>query len=291
MKYIRCLPRFIATVVLGIPGFAQAASTIPGDATGLWFDALHPGWGMNLVQQNDAAVATLFIYDASGRPAWYVASRLEARVPSVDSCGVTALEGTLYRTQWPNFAAGVDPHGNLQVTAVGSITFYVATDPHCDLNTGEVLYSIDGAGTTATVARQTWGSNQARLYGQFAGGLAFPLLPGSRCTELIASILPADGRQLSINGSADDSNPAGVRLAWGTGLDTACEIRGTYSQGGQFGAIAGTLSCGPIGGGLSQLGEAKVSRLYAGDSGFVGDVSLNVNSCAYSGALSGARRP
>jgi len=81
-----------------------------------------------------------------------------------------------------------------------------------------------------------------------------------------------------------------VRLLWGTGIDTACEIRGAYSQGGQLGSLAGTLSCGPIGAPLTSVGTVRLSSLAIGDSGFVGDVALDINSCHYSGTLSGARR-
>lgn len=284
--------RMLAFLV-ALPCLAQAAPTIPGDVTGMWFDARHPGWGLGLVQQNDAAFATLFVYDGLGMPAWYVASRLQANGINFDPCGSMPLTGTLYRTTWPAFGTATNPPGSVQVQGVGTITVTVSTAPtaSCDHNSASVQYSIDGAQSNVQVTRLSWSSNQARLYGQFAGGLTFGApIPGSQCAELSASFLPAGGRQLSLNGSVDESNPSGVRILWGTGIDTACEIRGAYSQGGQLGAVSGTFSCGPIGSALSSIGTVRLSSLAIGDSGFVGEVALDINSCHYSGTVSGARR-
>lgn len=284
----------LALCLLILPCLARAAPAIPGDVTGMWFDTRHPGWGLGLVQQNDAAFATLFVYDGVGMPAWYVASRLQANGVNFDPCGSMLLTGTLYRTQWPFFGNATNPPGNVQVQSVGTITVTVVTAPtaSCDHNSATVQYSIDGAQSNVQVTRLSWSSNQARLYGQFAGGLSFAApTPGSACAELnVSSFLPAAGRQLFFNGSADEANPAGVRLLWGTGIDTACEIRGAYSQGGQLGAVTGAFSCGPIGSSLTSIGTIRLSSLSIGDSGFVGDVALDINSCHYAGTLSGARR-
>jgi len=284
----------LALCLLILPCVALAAPAIPGDVTGMWFDARHPGWGLGLVQQNDAVFGTLFTYDEAGMPVWLVASRLQAGGVNFDACGTMSLVGPLYRTQWPAFGSAANPRGSLQVLPAGTISVTVSTAPPgssgCDRNSASVQYSIDGAQTSVSLSRLTWTSNQARLYGQFAGGLAF-LAPASGCADLNASsFLPASGRQLSVNGSADETNASGVRLLWGTGIDTACEIRGAYSQAGQLGSLSGTLSCGPIGSPLGSIGTVRLSSLYLGDSGFVGEVALDINSCHYSGTLSGARR-
>jgi hypothetical protein len=291
---VRKILRILASWLLAVPCLAQSAAAIPGDVTGIWFDAGHPGWGMGLAQQNDAVLATLFVYDASGAPVWYVASRLESHGVNFDPCGTMPLTGTLYRTQWPSFGSPANPQGSMQVQAVGTLTVTVPTAPNatCDLNSAAVQYSIDGVQSTVAVTRQTWSTHQARLYGQFAGGLVFSAPANAFCFDVnSSSLLPFGGRQFSINGSADDANPNGVRLIWGTGIDTACEIRGTYSQGGQLGAVSGTLSCGPIGSSLVSVGSIRLSSLYVGDSGFVAAVALDINSCHYVGTLSGARRP
>ncbi len=286
---------FLFAGLLGLASLAQAATTIPGDVTGMWLDARHPGWGVGLVQQNDAVFATLFTYDAGGMPLWLVASRLEGNGINFDPCGTMALTGTLYRTQWPSFGSAANPQGSLQVQTVGTITVSVATQlgsaaTGCDRNSASLQYSIDGVQTAVTVTRLAWTSKQARLYGQFAGALSFGT-PAAPCADLNASsVFPVSSRQLVINGSADAASPGGVRLIWGTGIDTACDIRGTYSQGGQLGTVAGTLSCGPIGFDLMAMGPVRVSSLYIGDSGFVGDVVLDIGSCRYMGTVSGARR-
>ena len=285
----------IVGTVSGARRSSQASAAIPGDVTGMWFDASHPGWGMNLAQQNDAVFATLFIYDASGAPAWYVASRLEnAGDLDFGPCASMSLTGPLYRTTWPSFGSVTNPQGSMQFRSVGTMTVSVPTLPQgtspgaCDRNSAVVRYSIDGVQSAVTVTRQTWSSNQARLYGQFTGGLAF-LPPASSCADLNGyPTLPFSGRQLTINGSADG---AGVKLLWGTGIDTLCQISGTYSQGGQLGALTGTFGCGPLGGTLPSTAPVRLSSLSVGDSGFAADVALDLGACHYLGTIAGARLP
>ena len=280
----------MAGLVLSLSCLAQAAPTLSGDATGMWYDARHPGWGLGLVQQNDSVFATLFTYDASGTAVWLVASRLQANGVNFDPCGTMSLSGALYRTQWPTFGGAANPSGTVHVDPAGTISVTVATAPQgvngCDRNSAFVEYSIDGTRTQVMVTRLAWTSSQARLYGQFTGGFAFRAAP--TCP---AAPIPASGPQFAITGSADDMNPAGVRLLWGTGSDTVCEIRGTFSQGGQLGAVSGALACGPVGSELTAVGTIRLSSLYLGDAGFVGEVALDVNASRYLGTVSGARRP
>ncbi|HEX7558259.1 MAG TPA: hypothetical protein VF386_03635, partial [Usitatibacter sp.] len=125
--------------------------------------------------------------------------------------------------------------------------------------------------------------------GQFTGGLVF-LSPASSCADLNDyPTLPASGRQMTINGSA---NGAGVLLGWSTGTDTVCEILGTYAQGGQLGALTGTFGCGTINfGPPASMGPIRLSSLSVSDSGFTADVALDVGTCSYFGTIAGARRP
>src|SRR5258705_3925577 len=202
------LARLITAAFLTLSGLAQAASTLPGDATGMWLDARHPGWGLGLVQQNDAVFATLFTYDAGGAPVWLVASRLQSSGINFDPCGTMPLSGALYRTSWPAFGSASNPAGNVSVDQVGTITVTVVTQPHgingCDRNTALVRYSIDGTTTEVGVTRLSWTSLQARLYGQFTGGFVFR--PGATSCPASAPF-PSAAPQFTIAGSADDANP------------------------------------------------------------------------------------
>jgi hypothetical protein len=285
--------KFLAACFLALPLLAQSATVPPGDVTGIWFDALHPGWGLGLTQQNDTVFATLFIYNANGMPLWIVGT-LQGGAVNFDPCGSMTLSGPLYRTQWPLFGSATNPQGSMQVQTAGTIAVTIATVPvgsptSCDRNSAALQYSIDGVQSTATVTRQTWSSNQARLYGQYAAGLVlnyapFPCPPNPPPIE---TFIPAGALQLSMNIAADGT---GVRLFWGTGIDTVCQISGTYSQGGQLAAISGAVSCGPVGNALTSLGQAQVSNLYVSDAGFVGNVVLATN-CPIVGTISGARSP
>lgn len=290
--------RFLASCIFCLPLLARPAA-LPGDLTGIWFDSHHPGWGLGLLQQNDTIFATLFTYDSSGAPSWNVATLKLALVPSIpiahDLCATIELSGPLYGTQWPSFGSVANPQGSVQVQAVGTMVVLVPTallNSGCDGNTVNIQYSIGGAQVATAVTRETWSSNQARLYGQFAGGLVF-FPPASSCPDLNDyPTLPPVNQQMTIGGSADSSNPSGVLLGWSTGIDTVCQITGAYSQGGQLGALTGTFACGPINfGPPPSMGPIRLSSLSVSDSGFAADVALDVGSCHYLGAIAGARHP
>jgi hypothetical protein len=288
--------KILAAWLLCLPLLAHSADVPPFDVTGLWFDEHHPGWGLGLVQQNDTVFATLFTYDANGAPSWLVAT-LQVGQDSTfgpSPCANVSLLGPLYQTRWPLFGSTSNPQGSMQVQTVGTLSVGISTTSSgiggCDRNILEIGYTINGVLNGAKVTHQTWSSNQARLYGQYAAGLALHFT-GAPCPPNAPSIegFTPGSQQLSMSIAADDANPPGVRLTWGTGIDTVCQIDGTYSQNGQLGSIAGTLSCGAVGNGIP-MGAAQVSNLYAGTAGFDGSVAFTT-SCPIVGTIAGARRP
>ena len=285
------LREFLALLAAS-PCVAFAAATIPGDVTGVWLDERHPGWGLGIAQQNDTAFATLFVYDAAGAPTWYVASRMQANGVNFDPCGTMDIAGPLYRTQWPSFGGAGSPQGNLQVQPVGTMTFSVRTvqSASCDRNTASLNYTLDGTATSVQLTRQTWGSQLPKFLGQYLGGVVFSV-PGAPCPDINAfPTLPASSRQLGFSVLQGASTGA-VRIVWGTGTDTVCEIDGAYSQAGQLGAVTGTFVCAPINFGLPPGDPMRLSNIVVTDAGFVASLALDSGACHYTGALSGSRRP
>ena len=65
MKTIASLAAALLAATLGT---ARA-----GQYSDLWWNPQESGWGLNLVQQDETAFVTLFVYDAENRPTWYFA--------------------------------------------------------------------------------------------------------------------------------------------------------------------------------------------------------------------------
>ena len=109
----------------------------------LWWNPAENGWGVNIAHQGDLLFATLFTYDASGQPVWYVMSR-------GDKSG-TGFSGTLYRTTGPAFNAS--PWTAATATAVGTMSFSFEHG-----NRGTMTYTVNGVTVTKQIQRQVFGA-------------------------------------------------------------------------------------------------------------------------------------
>ncbi|HUL94686.1 MAG TPA: hypothetical protein VLT89_01685 [Usitatibacter sp.] len=110
------------------------------DYTDLWWNPNQSGWGLAITQQYANIFLAWYVYDANGKPVWYVASNC---VVSGSSCS-----GTLYRTTGPVFATSFDPT-QVQVFTVGS-----AIVSFVDANNAVLSYIVDGVPATKTITRQ-----------------------------------------------------------------------------------------------------------------------------------------
>jgi lysyl endopeptidase len=109
----------------------------------LWFNPNETGWGVNLAHQGNTLFATLFIYDAGGRPLWLVMSN-GARTS-------TGFSGPLYRTLGPVFNAS--PWVAAGTTQVGTLTFVPANG-----NSATLTYTFNGVTVSKQIQRQVFGS-------------------------------------------------------------------------------------------------------------------------------------
>ena len=262
----------------------DAAGAMSPDPTGLWLDPAESGWGMSLAQQGDTVFATLFVYDDARRPAWYVAPSVRDDGRETFAAAEPVFVGTLYRTAGPVFSGAFDPHA-VSATPVGDIQLQYAPG-----NGGKVLqlaYDLDGIHVVKTLQPQSWGDDSALLPGRYEGGLVITgKSPFGTCPPV--SFGPLDpSRAFVLDISRDASN---VHVLWGTGIDTACAIDGTYEQRGQLGAITGSMGCGPIPG-FAVNYSARLSELSIGPHGFAGLATVQNASCTYTGHIGGVRRP
>lgn len=122
--------------------------------TGLWWAApagRESGWGINFTHQGDIVFATLFTYDAQGKPMWLVMSN-----GAKQADGAT-FRGTLYRTRGPAFdARPFVPIGAGNFTAVGTLSVRFTSAA-----TATLEYSVDGTTVRKLIQRQVYGSRAA----------------------------------------------------------------------------------------------------------------------------------
>jgi len=121
--------------------FPVAATSPPAvDYTDLWWNPNESGWGMAIAHQFGNIFLAWYVYDASGKPFWYVA-------PSCTVSG-SGCSGTLYRTTGPAFGPPLDPN-KVQAFAVGA-----ATVSFSDANNAVLSFTVDGITATKTLTRQ-----------------------------------------------------------------------------------------------------------------------------------------
>jgi hypothetical protein len=109
------------------------------DFTDLWWNPAESGWGMAIAQQSGIAFLAWYVYDASGKPAWVVAT-----CPMSGS----GCSGPLYRTQGPALGPTFNP-ALVQASSAGTIAVVFN-----DANNGSITYTVDGVTATKAIVRQ-----------------------------------------------------------------------------------------------------------------------------------------
>lgn len=110
------------------------------DYTDLWWNPDESGWGLALTQQYGVMFLAWYVYDASGRPIWYVASNC---VVSGSSCA-----GDLYRTTGPPLGPAFDA-SRVQVFQAGTVSLSFT-----DANNATLVYTVNGVREVKFIRRQ-----------------------------------------------------------------------------------------------------------------------------------------
>lgn len=105
---------------------------------GLWSNPSQSGWGVSIADQGGVLFAVLFVYDASGRPFWLVASDVRANADD-------SYSGTLYRTRG---AGGTKQWQPAAAQAVGTLALRFS-----DGERGTLSYTIGGETMSSPIAR------------------------------------------------------------------------------------------------------------------------------------------
>ncbi|HUQ28535.1 MAG TPA: trypsin-like peptidase domain-containing protein [Usitatibacter sp.] len=116
-----------------------------------WGGGPESGWGVNLAHQGNIVFATLFTYDASGQPRWFVMSKGDK------ADGLATYTGPLYTTTGPAFnAVPFTPITAANNTQVGTMTFAFT---HGDA--GTMTYTVNGTSVTKAIQRLEFGAIKA----------------------------------------------------------------------------------------------------------------------------------
>ncbi len=206
----------ISYTINGVAGNKQitrqlfgSGTTAPAiDYSALWWNANESGWGVALTQQYGIIFVTIFTYDASGNPAWYVASNCTV---SGNGCS-----GTLYRT-----AGGSSPTapwvGPILATPVGSVSLAFA-----DGSNGTMNFAINGQSGSRTITKQIFYTAPATgtASGQVANNRALTLQTSSGASaKFPLGTVPASAgtitAALTLDATSSPTLPAGVTRVTG----------------------------------------------------------------------------
>lgn len=237
-----------------------AAAAIPASAgqySDLWWNPQESGWGVNVVQQVETAFVTLFVYDADGKPTWYVAP--DARITAYGTPG-PLFHGTLYRTRGPWHGGSFDPK-QVQVIPVGELDLEVLAKDRM-----RVHYRADGSAVVKEVVRQTW--EQPVIGAFYAGQFA------------LRQVRAAGGPPV---GTRDFPGDVLVHFDAGVGLMRVddplrrCEYRGPYETTGKLIKFSGTYTCssGDAAAGTFEVNDLEISA--NGVTGYLRTWSSEVN--------------
>ena len=179
----------------------------------LWFPADEPGWGVNILEQGDTIFATLFVYDAQGRPRWYSASNLH-RITG------DAFVGEVVESSGPYFGTSFNPAAVTR-RVVGTMSFAVRAD-----GTAQLTYGVDGVGVSKVVQRYAYRKNT--LTGTYLGHR----WSGFQPSEPVEITINDDGNTFTMDTSASP-----------VGHDGSCRYTAPMAQVGEQRRMEGDYTC------------------------------------------------
>ena len=252
---------FCAGILLSIA--TVEATQFSTDETDLYWNPNESGWGMQVVQEADTIFVTLYVYDQSGNPIWYVATGTWQ--------GNFVWVGELFQTTGPWLGTPVFNPGSVTATKVGTLTFDASTS----VNKATLIYSVNGVVVTKQVERQTLKNDTyAGTYvGQFKNVLtcADPTQNGTVIVPVTLTVL-------------HQGSTAFTMIT--TGSAATCTYAGIYSQTGRFGNVnGGTYTCTD-----GASGTFNSFEMYVNVSGFTARANINNASCTATSHFGGMRQ-
>ena len=181
----------------------------------LWFPANESGWGVNILEQGETIFATLFVYDAQGKPRWYSASDLKRIGSEFDP--QASFVGALQESTGPYFGTSFNAAAVTRRN-VGTMSFKVQAD-----GSGLLTYGVDGVGVSKVVQRYAFRKNA--MAGTYLGHRMSP----SGTIDPVQITIADDGAF-----TMDTSN---------RGFDGACHYTAPMAQVGEQRRMEGEFTC------------------------------------------------
>lgn len=257
--------RILGALLLCIALPAQAIGRFT-DASDLWWNAAEPGWGVNVIQQNEVMFITFFVYSASRNPVWYSASEVQYQ-GNVN--GVLTYQGALYETHGPSFRDFYDAP-SVTYRQVGSVIFRLNPD-----GTAALVYTVDGFTVQKALTRFTWRAND--IAGSYFGAQTGTY---SSCPSPTANgYREENGLSIVVTQTASDLS------IQATGSAATCIYTGRYSQQGRLGNMSGAFTCTN-----GVTGSFDAFEIEANPQAFSAKLASHGNACSFFGRIGGVRR-
>jgi len=265
MHPLRTATTLVVALALASIAWAQAPAVpktnITTDLTDIWWPDAEPGWGIQFVHNAGIVFATLYVYNASGQPTFYVAALENAPL------GSGTWTGSLYSSTGSHFAASWNPAA-VSETPVGTMTFNLT-----GIGTGTLAYNVGAAEVSKALNRQPLrNENNSDEYNVLTSFTAFS---GAGCG--LDDYPPDQVAALTIYQVG--ATAALTLTGWTDGkADTCTANPATYSQVGRLGQYQGTLTCpGGRSANLLLYDIANRVKMLSGRYTFVWDDGCQVN--------------
>ena len=241
-----------------------SATSFSTDQSDLWYISAESGWGIQFVQRGNLIFFTMFVYDQTGKPIWYVGT--------LSPTGSTLIwSGDMYVTNGPWFGAQPYNPALFGGRVVGTLTWDGNFITH-----GTITYSVDGVDVQKNIVRQTLVNDDYN--GTFVGAFH------QTSTSCFSSSLNGTGELFA--GISVAQTGTNVALATATVAGGPCSFVGQLAQDGQFGHMAGAYSCNS-----GEVGNFSMFEMNVGFNGISARYTANStnNGCQSVGYLGGVR--
>jgi hypothetical protein len=257
-------------------GGVKSAVSPLGERSGFWSSPGEAGWGVYLAQQGETGFLTIYVFDAAGRPTFFVASDMTVGFGPADGI---EFHGPLYRTAGTPRGAPYDA-SRFHADRVGIAAFTLDS-----LDRATLTYTVGDTVVNKSLRREVWrptvmtGSYKGGLFvstGNCTAGLGLPTLSYPGSIQVSQS-----GDQVTLDTAFEPGFAAG-----GT-----CRYVGRVQQlGSVLGITQGTYGCEFTDGVSPVSGTFEVTQLQVAESGFSGRYRGIQGTCVHNGQIGGIVR-